>query len=226
MTQAARFSWHAALAGINRLGWLGEPPVGSSPWLDPPALARWRQAIAGTEVYLEYGSGGSTVEAVSSAAHVVAVDTDRAFLSATGDVPSRRRGAGRLHMVHVDIGVTGKWGRPILLDPSKPRLARWRRYPSAPWDLLSTLGLTPGFILVDGRFRVASVLESFLRLPDQADCLLMLDDFHKRPRHYEPVLKFASDVETVGRALTFRRAARFDRAECARLLKIYQADPE
>lgn len=227
LVRLASFAWRLPWATANRFGWLGQTPVGTSPHLDPDALASWRKAVANSDVYLEYGSGGSTVEAIESVAHVVSVETDIHYLTAVeAVVVATAATIGRFHPVHVDIGWTEKWGRPVFTYASDARLGRWRAYSLAPWTLLEELGLVPDFIFVDGRFRTASVLESFLQLPNGADCLFMLDDFDGRELIYESVLAFATDIEAIGRARVFRRDPKFDRDECSKLLEIHQTDPE
>jgi hypothetical protein len=227
--RAARFvllPWRAGWALANRLGWLGEAPVGSSPHMDPAALGRWREALGRAKVYLEYGSGGSTVEAARAGAHVVSVDNDRSFMAAVAGKVLQIPGAeGRFKPIYIDVGWTEKWGRPLNEVRSSANIARWRRYTEAPWEYLKANSLGPDLVLVDGRFRVACVLETLLRLPDGSDCTVIFDDFAQRQRTYEAVLKFA-DADRVGRALVLRRKSPFDREGCARALRTYQADPE
>jgi hypothetical protein len=109
------------------------------------------------------------------------------------------------------------WGR---------RLRQWREYTAAPWISLERLSLEPDFVFVDGRFRAASVLESLLRLPREANCIFMLDDFEGRQDHYGVILPFAADVERTGRALVFRRSPELDRKDCTQALVRAQRDPE
>lgn len=209
-----RLTWSVAY----RRGWLGSPKVGSSPGLDPDALGRWRSIIATSNVYLEYGAGGSTLEALQGTRHVVSVETDERFLKAVEERASAGL-KGRFHPVVVDIGLTAKWGRPVMMGRTPKRVERWSKYSAAPWEVLRRLKLNPDFILVDGRFRAAAALESLLRLPSASRCLLMLDDFSQREPEYVPVLQFADDIERVGRAVVFRKSRSFDRAACERALQ-------
>lgn len=227
MARLALFPWTAIWALANRYGWLGATPVGNHPHLDPEALENWRHAVANSTTYLEYGSGGSTVEAVQTAKHVFSVETDGRFLAnVERKVDITKSATANFHPIYVDIGWTGKWGRPLFPWPSARRVSKWRRYSAAPWKLLYEQELVPDFIFIDGRFRVASVLESFLRLPESADCLFMLDDFATRRQQYGAALAFAMDVKPAGRAMTFRRDPAFNRAECLQQLEKFQADPE
>src|SRR5262245_24851185 len=108
---------------------------------------------------------------------------------------------------------------------SEARVHRWREYPSAPWRMLERLGDMPDFVFVDGRFRVASVLESFMRLSDGAECQFMLDDFRGRGGTYGPVVQFAENITVHDRAIAFRRQSSFDRERCRSMLEKYYADP-
>ena len=221
-----RFPFRFAWAAANQLGWLGKPRMGSSPHLNPDALARWREAVGGSRVYLEYGAGGSSVEAAQSAAHVVSVETNRRYLAAVEARVAQVPGRGAFHPVYVDIGWTAPWGRPLVTWNVEARAARWRHYPAAPWVLLEKFQLVPDFIFIDGRFRAASALESFLRLPPEAECLFMLDDFDGRTGAYGRVLEFASAIEEFDRTITFRRKPDFDGDACAQLLERLYRDPE
>lgn len=211
----------------DRIGLHGEPVIGTPPYLEVNALERWRELVANSTVYLEYGSGGSTIEAVQVAAHVVTVESDRRYLSAVERRVASTPGATKsFHPIHGDIGLTIGWGYPLMAGKSSRRINRWRRYTSAPWVSLERLGLVPDFILVDGRFRPACVLQSFLALPAESRCLFMVDDFKRRIKRYGAFLPFATDLEYVDEALVFRRAAEFDREECKRLLEVCLRDPK
>lgn len=223
--KAAIFPLSLGWAAANRFGLLPEAVVGASPHLNEKALRCWRAAIAGASVYLEYGAGGSTVEAIGSVPFVVSVETDVRYLRAVEKKVATVENRGEFNPVAVDIGWTSKWGQPVVTRRSTSRLERWRRYPSAPWALLEERGKIPDFVLVDGRFRLASMLESLLRLPDGADCLFMFDDFEARKGTYGAVLAFADDVQRLDGTIAFRRRPVFDRAECARLLERAYSDP-
>ena len=220
------FPARALWAIRNRFG-LIKFAVGTSPHLDNLALAKWREAISKSRIYLEYGSGGSTIEAAKSVDQVVSVETDGRFLAAVERAIAETPAASaELRPMHINIGLTEMWGRPLAGLRTASRLARWRRYPSAPWEYFERTGLRPDFIFVDGRFRVASILESILRLPPGSDCQIMLDDFDRRKDRYGAVLEFADQLEFAGRAIIFRKKRDFDREKCVRLLHRFQADPE
>lgn len=227
VARSVALPWSALWALANRQGWLPEYEVGISPFLDPAALERWREALNASSLYLEYGSGGSTVEAVRSGKPVISVESDGRYLQAVEQKVAEVSGpVDSFHPLHADIGTTEKWGRPLIPWPTSNRVAKWRTYTAAPWQLLDRMKAVPDFIFIDGRFRAACVLESFLRLPDETDCQFILDDFAFRKHHYAAALAFATDVQPVGRAVAFRRDPKFDRSAGQTLLAKCQANPE
>ena len=98
------------------------------------------------------------------------VESDAAFLRA---VRKRLKSIPEPHsqvtLIFVNIGLTEEWGIPVFKRPTRRRVARWRHYVAAPWEKLRTLGIEPDTILVDGRFRVACVLQSLLNLSSRRD---------------------------------------------------------
>lgn len=219
--------WTMLWTIANRRGWLAEYEIGTSPYLDPLALVGWRDALENSSVYLEYGSGGSTVEASLAGKLVISVETDESYLRAVEQkVRETSESKASFHPVHVDIGPTEQWGRPLNPWPTRNNVKLWRRYTSAPWVLLDQLNVVPDFIFVDGRFRAASILESFLRLPPDSDCQFMLDDFETREVYFRGALTFANRARRVGGAIMFRRDPNFDRSAARAMLTALQAQPE
>ncbi len=162
-------------------------------------------AMRSATTYLEYGSGGSTLLAASLVrGTVLSVESDRAFRDAIAAAvaPADRE---RVKVLHVDIGPTTRFGRPML-----PLYARWSAYPVAPWRALQS---PPDLILIDGRFRVACVLTSLLHLPTTWGGVIYLDDYEGGPkqRGYAAIEPFIANAAFVGRALRFTPGA-FDRA--------------
>lgn len=198
--------------------------VSAEPHLDATALGYFHDVLTKTTHYLEYGSGGSTLAAWQTATTVVTVDNDRRFLRAV--IKSLNKATtkpARSSMLHVNTGMTKRWGVPLVTAPTPRRLRRWRHYAAAPWAFLDANAIQPDTILVDGRFRVACVLESLLHLRDGSACQLLVDDYVDR-HDYAVVEAFADRVATHGRMVVLRKKADFDRAECLRVLPHFQCD--
>ncbi len=198
--------------------------VAGEPHLDALAAAHFLEVLARTTNYLEYGSGGSTVLAWQAAKVVVTVDNDRRFLRnvqrTLSTLPTQ---PALFRLIHVDTGVSKRWGFPLFKSLSPARIRRWQRYAAAPWVFLDAHAIQPDTILVDGRFRVACVLESLLRLHDGSACELLVDDYVDR-HDYAVVEAFADRVATHGQMVVLRKKADFDRAECLRVLPHFQRD--
>lgn len=180
--------------------------------------------MKGSGVYLEYGSGGSTLEALRTVPVVVSVENDWRYIAALERRTATEKPAGTLHILHADIGMTSDYGFPVFTHPTARRRSRWTYYPYAPWRVLTELGLPPDVIFVDGRFRVASVLVSLINLPEQSKCQILLDDFASRKDMYGAVLEFAEDVAMFDEMIVFRKAAVFDQARALQVLKQYELD--
>jgi len=166
------------------------------PMLDGETLGRLKQELSSASLYLEFGSGGSTVLADRMGMQGISVEGDPYYAAAV------RKGlkAGGMAILTPNIGITGPWGWPLLKRRTDRRLARWRRYIEAPFARMSEF---PDLILVDGRFRVACALETARQAHARArSATLILDDYTYRPM-YHGVEEYLGQPEIVGRAAIF-----------------------
>ncbi|HWM66910.1 MAG TPA: hypothetical protein VNO35_10025 [Steroidobacteraceae bacterium] len=197
--------------------------VPTEPHFDEASTLYFREQLHKARNYLEYGSGGSTILANQMVTNLVSVDSDASFLA---DVRRKlethdRRAMAKL--IHVNIGLTQHWGMPVFTKPTRRRVRRWEEYAKAPWRYFRTIGQQPDLILVDGRFRVACVLESLLSLSPLTETQILLDDYVDRPE-YEVIEQFAQ-VELVGRMAVVHPRRLLERIQVRRLVKQYCADP-
>jgi hypothetical protein len=196
--------------------------VPASPHFDEESTEYFRRELERTSNYLEFGSGGSTLLAHRMVKTVVSVESDGHFLAEVRRRLDGNPGAAAT-LIHANIGLTEEWGKPVFTRLTPKRVQRWQRYPQAPWAHYRRMGLEPDLILVDGRFRVACVLESLLHLSTPHSCRILCDDYAGRP-HYHVVERFAT-VTLVGRMAVLRAKQPLDRAECHRLAEQYRTDP-
>jgi hypothetical protein len=197
--------------------------VPTEPHFDEASTLYFREQLQKARNYLEYGSGGSTILANQMVTNLVSVDSDASFLA---DVRRKlethdRRAMAKL--IYVNIGLTQHWGMPVFTKPTRRRVRRWEEYAKAPWRYFRTIGQQPDLILVDGRFRVACVLESLLSLSPLTETQILLDDYVDRPE-YEVIEQFAQ-VELVGRMAVVHPRRLLERIQVRRLVKQYCADP-
>jgi hypothetical protein len=142
---------------------------------------------------LEYGTGGSTMLALRHGVRKLAsVESDWAWIQKLREKPyiTRSERNGRLFLLHANVGSVGRLGMPVDANlPCSP-------YVVCPWKL----DFAPDLILVDGRARVASILECFLR----SSAPIVVHDFW--PRHnYHVVLQFAEILDRVDTMAVIRR---------------------
>jgi len=197
--------------------------IPSEPHFDAESSDFFHHVVAHVTHYLEYGSGGSTVQAHRHARTLVSVDSDGRFLKDVGRKIRQDGSATRTNLIHANIGLTKAWGVPVFTKPTARRLKRWRGYVQAPWKYYREHGVQPDLILVDGRFRVACVLESLLNLTPQSECRILFDDYASRP-HYSVVERFADLVCMKGRMAVFRRKPDMDVEACRQALEEHYTD--
>ena len=164
------------------------------PHLDEEGAAWLEAQLKKTTLFLEFGSGGSTVLANRLGVPSISVESDRFFARAV------RRGLERPEIARIQVpemGITAEWGMPLFF-----RRKKGRRYVAAGFELLGDR--FPDFISVDGRYRVACALESARRAHlAGATALLMLDDYDGRS-FYHFVEDHLGTPERVGRAALFK----------------------
>jgi hypothetical protein len=210
----------AKIVFANRIRHVDIP---SEPYFDEESTAYFRRQLERARSYLEYGSGAATILANRWVNTLVSVDTDANVL---GDVRHKLAEQGRRAMtrlIHVNIGWTVEKGMPLFTKPTRRRVRRWGDYPNAPWKYFRSIAQQPDLILVDGRFRVACVLESLLSLSPLSNTQILVDDYAERP-YYQVVERFA-DFEMVGRMAVLRPRRLMDRIQVRRLVRQYWADP-
>ena len=172
--------------------------IPSLPHMEPEGIALLGEHLTGIRVFLEYGSGGSSLMvAQAGVKSIYSVDTDKQFLKAVRQrlldegIPRRR-----YIPIYVDIGATKEWGRPV--DESHAR--DWPAYCTAPWEKLLKTGERPDLVLIDGRFRVASFLITMLMAPP--GCVILFDDYGDRPE-YHVVERYLQPARLAGRMAEF-----------------------
>ncbi|MBV7482836.1 hypothetical protein [Bordetella sp. BOR01] len=168
------------------------------PHMELEGQALLAECLSKAEVFLEYGSGGSSVMASGSAVRkIYSVDSDQPFLQAVQARIAQTGGDSSKYVpIYIDIGPTGAWGRPS----DHGSAALWPAYVNEPWTTMKNHGEAPDLVLIDGRFRVASFLISALFAP--AGCIILFDDYFDRPA-YHVVEKYLKPVRAAGRMAQF-----------------------
>jgi hypothetical protein len=155
---------------------------------------------------VEFGAGGSTTLGVKlGLSRLISVESDGEWIARTrvDESAARAQADGRLTLLHADIGPIGVFGGPA---QDAPQREGWANYPSAPWSHVDTPRLD--LVLIDGRFRVACILETLLKVDRRP--LIAIHDFWDRPE-YHGVLPFLDEVESCQTLGVFRAKAGVDR---------------
>lgn len=177
--------------------------VPDMPHFDSSESTKWFLAqLAGSNRYLEYGTGGSTFQAAKLGLDFIAVDTDPYFLDSVR-AKVHAAGLGRSGQVFrfANIGRTGTWGRP-LGRVTEARRELFRRASDPPPECFD--GLMPDLVLIDGRFRVACTFKVLNMLCTQPGWTVVVDDYDDRPE-YRAIEDYA-ELELVGRMAVIHSA--------------------
>lgn len=177
----------------------GRARVPDVPHFDEALTSVFGEMQKASTCYLEYGSGGSTLQAARLALPTLSVESDAAYAKA---VRSKLPPHSSVNILHADIGLVGPWGTPTVRRASADRVRRWSKYVMAPYD--SSLSTAFDLVLIDGRFRRACALESARRAAlDGRDLTIVFDDYLSRP-HYFVVEAWLGPARLVGRAAIFK----------------------
>jgi hypothetical protein len=175
------------------------PKIPSTPFMEEEGIEVLKEELLRARVFLEYGSGGSTVMASGyPGLKIHSIDSDEAFLIAVKDRCIQEFPECNLSSHHVEIGPTSEWGVPS--DLSKANL--WPSYSIKPWEEFRKESIKPDLILVDGRFRVSCFLVSLALAP--LGTVILFDDYTNR-NQYHMVERYLFPESIHGRMARFRK---------------------
>lgn len=173
-----------------------------------------------TDCFLEFGAGGSTVLAARlGVRQIISIESDPDFLEQIAAKVESLRTNSELHALHADIGKTGAWGRPQ--DTSQ--FISWHSYAQVGFLRAEKLGVSPDFILIDGRFRVACFLASLLCA--NPGTRVLFDDYLGRSKYARGTERFVEPDFRLDRAAVFTVPQRIDARRVAFALARYSVRP-
>lgn len=153
--------------------------IPDTPQMNSDAATLLDDCLEQSNVFLEYGAGGSTILACSKVQTVVSVEADLSFLEAVKGAAEAREHSSRLIMHHADIGAISEWSNPI--DPTTA--IHWPRYVSSVWKLFQSGEIDyPDVVLIDGRFRVACFLMTLLIA--RSGTTILFNNYADRPQYH------------------------------------------
>lgn len=190
-----------------------------APAMTAAEQALLRAAAVGRRAGLEFGCGGSTGTLLEAGIlRLTSVDSDAAWLDRVGGDHrcAAALEAGRLRLLHADIGPVAEWGWPAHAGA----LPRWPAYWRNAWEAAGEVDL----VLVDGRFRVACALAGVPRLAEGA--VLLVHDFWTRPHYRAPLLRHFALAGSAGSLALLEPRRPADAAMLAVDLAAHAFDPQ
>jgi hypothetical protein len=175
--------------------------------------------IDASKRYLEFGSGESTIYAAGSPniLRIDSVESSAAFVKESlenNEAIARALVSGKLRFHIIDIGRSGAWGFPEQVE--KQHL--WPNYCLSVFARKSDHDM----VLIDGRFRVACALTSFLSTPK--GCRILIHDFPNRPQ-YHVVLRYFEVMDQADTMVVLAKKKDPDTRKIKALLRKYQYLP-
>lgn len=168
------------------------------PQMSAAEVSQIELQLAGKSSLLEFGCGGSTIAAARLVRRIVSVDSDPTWLAkVAADIVAEE---AEFTPFHADIGAVGEWGYPA----DESRLRDWPRYHTQIWRHING---SPDAVLIDGRFRVACLLQAIIHC--KPDCIFLFHDFAERP-HYHGVLNHVDVLACVDTLAVLRAKAQVD----------------
>ena len=165
--------------------------------------------------YIEFGAGGSTFLALSnSSADIYSTEADKSWIDYLRSfyIINNSEKLGRLKFYSVNIGKTKKWSYPE--DSSCKNY--YPEYSSRVFNDVSA-----DTIFVDGRFRVACVLNSIIHSSNETK--ILLHDYIDRP-YYHIIENYLDIIETADSLAVFKIKDNIDRNELEHLYEEYKYD--
>jgi hypothetical protein len=188
-----------------------------------PEVAYFLRFIRSGTSYFEFGCGGSTIVAAGYGPenlNITATDSSQEWIGVVKQDGScsKKEERGLLRVNYVDIGPIGAWGHPV--QTAQESKGAWYLYSQA----ISMAGGHYDVVLVDGRFRVACVLNTFLSNPSAT---VMVHDFLQEEHHhnYKVLLEVADVVSRVDTLVELKRKASASQVDIMKMYATYMHVP-
>jgi hypothetical protein len=141
--------------------------------------------LRNSQVYVEFGCGGSTVLAAMTVTDkVISVDSDIQYINKVKEATANCKLHPDIH--YINIGPVGEWSTPT--DSSFTN--EWINYYSSVWNQISSR--YADLFLVDGRFRVACFAQIYLN--SHQGSIVAIHDFPSRHKHYYEILELGKVI--------------------------------
>ncbi len=165
------------------------------PSMPTEVINYFKEKLMTSNVYLEFGSGGSTVLASKYVRNkIISIESDKEWYE---KVKTHLEYDNKVELHLVDLHCKpNTWGHPTADCPIENK----RLYS----NIVKSLNISDvDLILIDGRFRVACVLKIHPLITKNT--VVLFDDFNDRTEHYEVVLNYYVIVHSIGRMVQLQK---------------------
>jgi len=187
-------------------------------------VALFEKYLAKATNYFEFGCGGSTILACKvgqSDLSVTSVDSSQQWIDTvkTNEYVVAKDKKGLAQMRTINIGPVGSWGYPT--ETVEASQGAWYLYSQA----ISMIDKKYDLVLVDGRFRVACLLQSFISNPTAS---VMIHDFFEPGHHhaYKALLNVSEVVDRVDTLVALRPKPSVRKEDLMKMYATYMHIPD
>ena len=168
------------------------------------------------KLYLEYGSGSSTLLADRKNINYYSVESDKSFYK------TLRKSLKNKNYFLKDFGIVASNSRPVLFTYTKFYYRKKaKEYAGDILHHLNEKNLIPDLILIDGRYRILCALNLYKFLKEKnSSSTIIIDDYATRP--YLHIVEKFFDGQIIGRQGVFDKLKEFKNID--ELIKIYSYD--
>ena len=192
---------------IKRSNWEGNlirkfPLLFFNPHMRRNEYVLFKDLCKNKKVFLEYGSGGSTIHLLKNNKSVFSVESNPDYYQYMCSLKYIRRNQNlNLHYLFINLGPTNEWGEPL----SKEYIDEWPRYYEQIWQQIDPALHKVDLVLIDGRFRICCCLYSILKAIEYnwLDMVFVFHDFWRRDL-YHVVLNFLQESISAENLVSFR----------------------
>jgi len=172
------------------------------------------------EVYLEFGSGGSTIRVLEKTkALVYSVESSREWIKKMREYEFIRYAQRkRLLLFHANIGPTKELGYPDGLDSKD----LFPRYSATIFKKLRKKKIDT--VLIDGRFRVACAMKTILECHNNERLRILIHDFWNR-EVYHILLRYLAETDRADTLGVFAIKKNIDLNSAREIYEQYKFDP-
>lgn len=162
-------------------------------------------AYLSADVILEFGTGGSTLFAITNNKKVVSVESDRKFYKYFMGRVNSNFNLDESKVILARTGLTGRYGMPLFYPLSRNVPVKGMSYVLSGYSQF--VGMKPDLIFIDGRWRIACCLYSLVL--GWRDIKIILDDFDEN-RGYSNFIEKYFLVQSNGRLAELKPKETFD----------------